>query len=79
MNNNNPMLIFQQMLTMGNNPKQIEQKILQQNPQLQVIANQMKQSGLAPMDFVKQYAIQNNMNPNMINQMANQMRGMLPK
>lgn len=78
-NNNNPMMLFQQMLSMGNNPQQIEQMILQQNPQLQVISNQMKQSGMSPLDFVMQYARQNNINPNLINQMANQMRGMLPK
>ena len=78
-NNNNPMMLFQQMLSMGNNPQQIEQMILQQNPQLQVISNQMKQSGMSPLDFVMQYARQNNINPNLINQMVNQMRGMLPK
>lgn len=78
-NNNNPMMLFQQMLSMGNNPQQIEQIILQQNPQLQVISNQMKQSGMSPLDFVMQYARQNNINPNLINQMVNQMRGMLPK
>lgn len=79
MNNNNPIFIFQQMLSMGNNPQQIEQMILQQNPRLQVVYNQMKQSGMSPMDFVMQYARQNNMNTNLINQMANQMKGMLPK
>ena len=76
---NNPMMIFQQMMSMGNSPQQVEQMILQQNPQLQVIMNQMRQSGLAPMDFVMQYAKQNNINPSMINQMANQMRGMIPR
>lgn len=74
---NNPITIFQQMLSMGSTPQQIEQNILQQNPQLQVIMNQMRQSGMAPMDFVMQYAKQNNINPNTINQMANQMRGMI--
>lgn len=77
--NNNPMFIFQQMLSMGNNPQQIEQMILQQNPQLQVFMNQMRQSGMRPLDFVMQYAQQNNINPAMINQMANQMRGMIPR
>lgn len=77
--NNSPINIFQNMLRMGTNPQQIEQMIMQQNPQLQVIANQMKQSGMQPMDFVMQYARQNNINPNMINQLVNQMRGMLPR
>lgn len=74
---NSPLEIFQQMMRMGNNPQQIEQMVLQQNPQLQVIANQMRQSGLSPMDFAMQYARQNNINPNMITQMANQMRSMI--
>ena len=74
---NNPIMIFQQMLSMGNNPQQIEQMILQQNPQLQVTLNQMRQSGLSPIDFVMQYARQRNIDPNMINQMANQMRNMI--
>lgn len=76
---NNPMTIFQQMLTMGNNPQQIEQMILQQNPQLQIIYNQMKQSGMRPIDFAMQYAKQNNVNPAQLNQMINQMSGMIPR
>lgn len=85
MNNNNnqfnPISTFQNMLGMGVNPQQIEQLIFMQNPQLQILANQMKQSGLSPVDFVIQFARQNNMpcNPNVINQMANQMRGMIPQ
>lgn len=74
---NNPINIFQQFLAMGNNPQQVAQMIFQQNPQLQVIANQMKQSGLAPMDFVMQYARQQNIDPNFIQNMYNQMKGMI--
>ena len=79
-NQNNPINIFQNMLSMGVNPQQIEQMIFAQNPQLQIIANQMKQSGLSPVDFVLQYARQNNMpyQQQAINQMVNQMRGMIP-
>lgn len=75
--NNNAIALFQQMLSMGNNPQQIAQAIFQQNPQLQVIANQMQQSGMSPMNFVMQYARQQNIDPNMIQNMYQQMRGMI--
>lgn len=77
--NNNPMNILQQFLTMGPNPQMIQQALFQQNPQMQVIYNQMVQSGLPPIQFVMQYAKQNNINPDMINNMYNQMRGMIPQ
>ena len=75
--NNNAIALFQQMLSMGNNPQQIAQAIFQQNPQLQVIANQMQQSGMSPMNFVMQYARQQNIDPSMIQNMYQQMRGMI--
>jgi len=74
---NNPIGIFQQFLSMGPNPQMIQQALFQQNPQMQVIYNQMMQSGLPPMQFVMQYARQNNIDPNMVNQMYNQMKGMI--
>ena len=74
---NNPINIFQQFLAMGTNPQQITQMIFQQNPQLQIIANQMQQSGLSPMDFVMQYARQQNIDPHMIQNMYQQMKGMI--
>ena len=77
--NNNPLGMFQQFLSMGPNPQMIQQALFQQNPQMQVIYNQMMQSGLSPVQFVMQYAKQNNINPNVINNMYNQMRGMIPQ
>lgn len=74
---NNAITLFQQMLSMGNNPQQVAQRIFQQNPQLQVIANQMQQSGLSPMEFVMQYARQQNVDPHMVQNMYQQMRGMV--
>lgn len=74
---NNPINIFQQFLAMGTNPQQIAQMIFQQNPQLRIIANQMQQSGLSPMEFVMQYARQQNIDPNMIQNMYQQMKGMI--
>ena len=73
----NPINLFQQFLSMGNNPQTVEQMIFQQNPQLLVIANQMKQSGLSPMDFVMQYARQQNIQPSMVQNMYQQMKGMI--
>lgn len=77
--NNNPLGMFQQFLSMGPNPQVIQQALFQQNPQMQVIYNQMMQSGLSPVQFVMQYAKQNNINPNVINNMYNQMMGMVPQ
>ena len=77
--NNNPLGMFQQFLSMGPNPQMIQQALFQQNPQMQVIYNQMQQSGLSPVQFVMQYAKQNNIDANIINNMYNQMRGMIPQ
>lgn len=57
MNNN----IFQMLLS-GMNPNQIIQQMLQQNPQTQVILNQMQQSGMTPRQYAEQLAKQNNIN-----------------
>ena len=79
--NNNPIGMFQQFLSLGPNPQVIQQALFQQNPQMQVIYNQMMQSGMSPIQFIMQYARQNNINiqPDMLNSMYNQMRGMIPQ
>ena len=81
MNNNNPLGIFQQFLSLGPNPQIIQQALFQQNPQMQVLYNQMTQSGLPPVQFIMQYARQNNIpiQPEILNSMYNQMRGMVPQ
>ena len=78
---NNPMDIFRNMLSMGSDPRMIEQMIYQQNPQLRVLANQMKQSGLTPIQFAMQYAKQNNIpiQENYLFNMCQQMQSMTPK
>ena len=43
---------------MNCNPNQL----IQQNPQAQILFNQMKQSGMSARDFTLQYARQNNIN-----------------
>ena len=79
--NGSPLDIFKNFMTMGTNPQQIQNVIFQQNPQLRVIANQMKQSGLNPIQFVMQYAKQNNLpiQENSLLTMCQQMQGMAPK
>lgn len=54
------MNIMQELMSMGSNPRQIEQVLFNQYPQLRVLSNQMKQSGLSPIEFVIQYAKQRN-------------------
>ena len=69
----NPMMAIMQMMSRGGNPQQILQSIITQNPQAQVIINQMQQSGMTPQQFVTQYAKQNNID---LNQVVQNMRNM---
>jgi len=59
---NNIANLIIQMMTNGQNPNQVVQQLVQQNPQAQVILNQMQQSGMSMKDFTLQYAKQNNIN-----------------
>ena len=51
-----------QMLSINQNPNQIIQQMISQNPQAQILFNQMQQSGMSVKDFTLQYAKQNNIN-----------------
>lgn len=77
----NPLQIFSNFLNMGNNPQQIAQMIISQNPNLQAVLNHMQQSGMNPLQFAMQYAKQNNMNINeqYLNNMYQQMLNMIPR
>lgn len=77
----NPMDLFKQFMTMGKDPKQVEQMIYKQNPQLLALANQMKESGLSPVQFAMQLAKQNNIpiQENTLLNMCQQMQNMTPK
>lgn len=59
---NNAINMFMSMLQAGNNPQQYMQTMIKQNPQLNAVFNQMKQSGLSAKDFTMQFAKQNNIN-----------------
>mgnify|MGYP003293805009 CR=1 FL=1 len=73
--------LFKQFMTMGKDPKQIEQMIYKQNPQMLALANQMKESGLSPIQFAMQLAKQNNIpiQENALLNMCQQMQSMTPK
>jgi len=62
--NENPMQIIMQMLNGGFSPQNIIQNIMQSNPQMQVVLNQMKSSGMSNEQFVRQYAKQHNIDIN---------------
>ena len=61
-NTNNIVNTILNVMTNGQNPQQLIAQILQQNPQANVMFNQMKQSGMSMKDFTIQYAKQNNIN-----------------
>lgn len=60
--NGNPMQMVMQMLMSGNNPQQLASQLMQGNPQMNAIANQMKNSGMSSIQFLQQYAKQNGKN-----------------
>ena len=70
MNNNLANFIIN-TITNGQNPQQIIQQMVQQNPQAQVLMNQMQQSGMSMKDFTLQFAKQNNINLQPILQQLN--------
>lgn len=73
--------IFRNMLSMGKDPAQVEKMILAQNPQLRAISNQIKESGLSPIEFAMKYAKQNNIpiQENALLNMCQTMQSMTPR
>ena len=68
----NPMNMLMQMLSMGNNPQQIIQNMMAQNPEIRIAFNQMQQSGMTPQQYAMQYAKQNNINIQLLMNVMNQ-------
>lgn len=68
----NPMQIMQMMMQ-GGNPQAFMQNMIRQNPQINAIFNQQRQSGLSMEQYARQYAKQNNID---INQYINNMKQM---
>ena len=56
------MQMVMQMLMGGSNPQKLANQLVQSNPQMNAIANQMKQSGMSSAEFLQQYAKQNGQN-----------------
>lgn len=77
----NPQALLQELLRMGSTPQQIMQTLVQRNPQMQVVINQIQQSGLTPQQFVMQLARQRGipMDPQSLQQTMDQLRGMVPR
>ena len=57
---NNPLDLFKNIMSLGNDPQKIQEILFQRNPNLIAIYNKMLQSKMAPVEFVMQYAKQNN-------------------
>ena len=55
-----PKLLISQLMQLGQSPKVVEQMLFNQYPHLKILSNQMRQSGLSPVEFALQYAKQNN-------------------
>lgn len=65
------MQMLMQMLSSGVNPRQMVQNIMQNNPQMSAVLNQVKKSGMSMEQYARQYAKQNNIN---IDQMYNSLK-----
>lgn len=55
-----PLNLLSRFLSMGATPQQIEQTIFNQYPNFRILSNQMKQSGMNPIEFAMQIAKQYN-------------------
>ena len=77
---NNAINQFRQVLTMGNDPNALQQMILQNNPQLRIIANQMQQSKMNPKQYIvqmaKQYIIP--VTEQMVDNLKQSLKGFIP-
>lgn len=69
---NNVLNFVLQAIGGGVNPQQTIQQLISQNPQAQILFNQMQQSGMSMKDFTLQYAKQNNINIQPVLQQLNQ-------
>lgn len=71
----NPMQILMQLMA-SKNPQQMMENMMRQNPQVNAIMNQQRQSGMSMEQYARQFAKQNNID---IEQMINTLkqRGMM--
>ena len=61
-NMNNIVDLIMRIMTNGQNPKQVVEQRISNNPQARALFTQMKQNNMSIKDFTLQYAKQNNIN-----------------
>lgn len=61
-NMNNIVDLIMRIMTNGQNPNQVVEQLINNNPQAQALFTQMKQNNMSIKDFTLQYAKQNNIN-----------------
>lgn len=61
-NMNNIVDLIMRIMTNGQNPNQVVEQLINNNPQAQALFTQMKQNNMSVKDFTLQYAKQNNIN-----------------
>lgn len=59
---NNIVDLIMRIMTNGQNPNQVVEQLINNNPQAQALFTQMKQNNMSIKDFTLQYAKQNNIN-----------------
>ena len=60
--NNNIVDLIVRIMTNGQNPNQVIEQLISNNPQAQALFTQMKQNNMSIKDFTLQYVKQNNIN-----------------
>ena len=61
-NMNNIVDLIMRIMTNGQNPNQVIEQLINNNPQARALFTQMKQNNMSIKDFTLQYAKQNNIN-----------------
>ena len=59
---NNPFISILQKMSMSNNPNAILESLVRQNPQIDMLFNQVRKSGMSMEQYARQLAKQNNIN-----------------
>ena len=59
---NNPFISILQKMSMSNNPNAILESLVRQNPQIDMLFNQVRNSGMSMEQYARQLAKQNNIN-----------------
>ena len=71
----NNLMQIMNMMRMGQNPNLLIQQFANQDPRVQMMLNQFRNSGMSPQQFVYQYAKQNGIDMSQIEAMMGNNRG----